>query len=270
MKPELLMPNGMQLTNNKHITLPQGKKAYFVSDHHFGLDSDIPSKEREKMFVKWLNIHQKNAGALFILGDMFDYWYEYKRAVPKGYVRVFGKLTEWTDAGIPVIFFTGNHDMWMWDYFQKEIGIQVYFQPEIFNINNRKFLLGHGDGLGPGDKTYKYLKKLFKNKIAQWGFRWLHPDLGLKLIKYLSQKNKILSGEYDQQFFGEKEWLFQYAKEYLKKNQSVDYFIFGHRHLPLQMPVNEKVIYYNTGDWLVHFSYLIFDGQYISQKKFTT
>jgi UDP-2,3-diacylglucosamine hydrolase len=268
MKQELLMPNGMPTTNPKHINLPPDKKAYFVSDHHFGLDGNISSFEREKMFVRWLNEHQNDAGALFILGDMFDYWYEYKQAVPKGYVRVLGKLAEWADAGIPVYFFAGNHDMWMLDYFEKEIGIQVYFQPEIFIINNRKFLLGHGDGLGPGDKNYKYLKKLFKNKIAQWAFRWLHPDMGLKLIKYLSQKNKLISGEYDQNFFGEKEWLFQYAKEYLKKQSDVDYFIFGHRHLPLKMAVNEKVTYYNTGDWLIHFTYLIFDNDKIIEEKF--
>ncbi len=262
MKPEHLMPNGLPMTNSKSIQLSPGTKAYFISDHHFGLTANIPSKVREKKFIIWLDKIKKDAGALFILGDMFDFWYEYKQAVPKGFVRVLGKLAELSDAGLPIYFFVGNHDMWMKDYFTQELNISIFFKPEIFEINNRKFLIGHGDGLGPGDISYKWLKKLFRNPVAQWAYRWLHPDIGLKLAKYLSQKNKLISGEYDHQFQGkEKEWLYLYAKNYLKKHPEINFFVFGHRHLPLQIPLNKQAIYYNTGDWLNHFSYLIFEDK---------
>jgi UDP-2,3-diacylglucosamine hydrolase len=262
------MQNGMPQTKTKHINVSSNEKIYFVSDHHFGLEAKISSKEREKKFVSWLENIKNNAKAIFILGDMFDYWYEYKRAVPKGSVRVLGKLAELSDKGVLIYFFVGNHDMWMMDYLEKEIGITTFFKPEIFTINQKQFLLGHGDGLGPGDKNYKLLKKLFTNQIAQWMFRWIHPDAGLKLIKYLSQKNKLISGEYNNISHGkEKEWLFLYAQNYLKTNNKINYFIFGHRHLPLKMPINEQSTYYNTGDWLVYFTFLEFDGNNIFQKK---
>ncbi len=262
------MPNGTPMTKH-NIHISTGKKVFFISDHHFGLNEPTPSLNREKLFIKWLDEVKSEAEAIFILGDMFDYWYEYKRAVPKGYVRVLGKLAELTDSGIPIYFFVGNHDMWMIDYLEKEIGITVFYNPEEFIINDKKFLLGHGDGLGPGDKNFKRLKKLFTNKLAQWAFRWLHPDIGLKLVKYLSQRNKLISGIYDYNFHGEeREWLFIYAKEYLKKSD-INYFVFGHRHLPLEMPINNNSVYYNTGDWLQHYTYLAFDGNHILQKKYT-
>jgi len=262
------MPNGLPMTNN-NIILDAGKKAYFISDHHFGLEAEMSSLNREKLFVRWLDQVKKDAAVIFILGDMFDAWFEYKQAVPKGFTRVLGKLSELTDAGIPIYFFVGNHDMWMRDYLTREANMPIYFEPQKFIINHKNFLLGHGDGLGPGDQNYKYLKKLFRNPVAQWLFGWLHPDLGLPLIKYFSQKNRLISGEYDQVFHGEdKEWLYLYAKEYLKKQPEIDYFVFGHRHLPLEMPLNEKTVYYNTGDWLTHFTYLVFDGKKMELKKF--
>lgn len=261
MKQALRLPNGMPMTKPKHITLDPDKKIYFVSDQHFGLPDKKESLKREKRFVKWLDQIKPDAQAIFILGDMFDFWYEYKRAVPKGFVRVLGKLAELTDEGIPIYFFVGNHDMWMRHYLTEELNIPIYFEPQVFIINKQKFLIGHGDGLGPGDKAYKRLKKIFKNRLAQWAYRWLHPDIGLKFAQYLSQKNKLVSGSYDEQFHGaDKEWLFLYAKDYLKKKPDINYFVFGHRHLPLQMPLNEHSIYFNTGDWLNHFSHLEYDG----------
>jgi len=261
MKQALRLPNGMPMTKPKHITLDPDKKIYFVSDQHFGLPDKKESLKREKRFVKWLDQIKPDAQAIFILGDMFDFWYEYKRAVPKGFVRVLGKLAELTDEGIPIYFFVGNHDMWMRHYLTEELNIPIYFEPQVFIINKQKFLIGHGDGLGPGDKAYKRLKKIFKNRLAQWAYRWLHPDIGLKFAQYLSQKNKLVSGSYDEQFHGaDKEWLFLYAKDYLKKKPDINYFVFGHRHLPLQMPLNDHSIYFNTGDWLNHFSHLEYDG----------
>jgi len=260
----------MPVTNNKYnIAISNNKKVFFVSDHHFGLVGSESSLVREKHFVKWLDAVKTQAEAIFILGDMFDYWYEYKRAIPKGFVRVLGKLAALSDAGIPIYFFVGNHDMWMRDYLQKELGITVFFKPEIFTINKQSFLIGHGDGLGPGDKSYKQLKKLFSNKIAQWAFRWVHPDIGLKLVKYLSQKNKLLSGEYDSVFHGEaNEWLYLYAKQYNRTQQYINFFVFGHRHLPLAMKLDETSTYYNTGDWLKYYSYLEFDGTTMMQKTY--
>lgn len=255
------MPNGMPMTKNK-IQIQPGKKVFFVSDQHFGLDAGKSSAEREKIFTRWLDKIKPQTSALFLLGDLFDYWFEYQKAVPKGHIRILAKLAEFTDSGIPVYFFTGNHDMWMRDYFQKELNIPVFKNPRVFEIENKKFLLGHGDGLGPGDKNYKRLKKLFTNPLAQFLFRWLHPDLGIPLIKYFSQKNKMISGEYDRVFHGEdKEWLYLYSKEYLKKNPEIDYFIFGHRHLPLKMLLEDEKYYFNTGDWLQYFSYIQFDGK---------
>jgi len=258
----------MPKIKNNHISISPKKKIYFVSDHHFGLPNSSESLKREKLFVQWLDQVKTKAETIFILGDLFDVWYEYKRAIPKGFVRVLGKLAELSDAGIPIYFFTGNHDMWMLDYLEKELNIPIFFEPKEFEINHKKFLIGHGDGLGPGDRKYKFLKKIFKNSGAQCLFRWLHPDLGLKLAQYLSMKNKYISGEEDVQFQGkEKEWLYLYAKKYLE-NKAIDYFVFGHRHLPLEMQLNEQSIYLNTGDWLKHFSYIEFDGKTHELKYF--
>ncbi len=267
MKPELPTPNGMPMTKHKHIKIPADKKVYFVSDHHFGLPDASESLVREKRFVRWLDNAEKDAGAIFILGDMFDVWYEYKRAIPKGFVRVLGKLAHLSDKGIPIYFFVGNHDMWMRDYLEKELQIPIFFDPEIFYINDKKFLIGHGDGLGPGDKKYKLLKKLFRNKVAQWAFSWLHPDLGLRLAQYLSKENKMISGSYTEKSYGEKEWLYQYCQQYLQHTPDINFFVFGHRHLPLKMPLDNQAVYYNTGDWLTHFSHIEFEGDEMKLHK---
>lgn len=263
------MLNGMPQTKTNQINVPAGKKIYFTSDHHFGLPAKLSSRDREMLFIKWLEEIRNDAHVVFILGDMFDFWYEYKLAVPKGFIRVLGKLAELTDQGIKMFFFVGNHDMWMRDYFTVELNIPVFFDPEIFTIDNQKFFIGHGDGLGPGDTTYKLLKKLFRNPLAQWGYRWLHPDIGLKLAKYLSQKNKLISGKYDYRFKGkEKERLYVYARDFLEKQPDIKYFVFGHRHLPLKISLDENSIYFNTGDWLTHFTYLEYHNGLLELKEF--
>ncbi|MEC9134939.1 MAG: UDP-2,3-diacylglucosamine diphosphatase, partial [Bacteroidota bacterium] len=163
------------------MELPKNKKIYFASDNHLGLPDSEASLVREKHFVSWLEEVRKDAAAIYLLGDLFDFWIEYKTVVPKGFVRVLGKLAELSDSGIPITFFTGNHDLWMRDYFQKELNINVHRQPITLTIGTTRFLIGHGDGLGPGDKGYKLMKKLFTNPFSQWLFRWLHPDLGVRL-----------------------------------------------------------------------------------------
>ena len=185
------------------IILPKNKKIYIASDQHFGIPNHQDSLLREKKFVQWLDIVKKDAGAIFLLGDLFDFWFEYKKVVPKGFVRVLGKLAEIRDSGIPIYFFVGNHDLWMNDYFEKELDIPVYRKPKEFLVNNKSFLIGHGDGLGPGDRGYKRMKKVFTNPFSKWLYRWLHPDLGIRLGEYLSTKNKLISGEEDIKFLGE-------------------------------------------------------------------
>ena len=242
------------------MNIPAGKKIYFASDNHLGAPTHHESLPREKVFVHWLDTIKKDASHIFLLGDLFDFWFEYKRVVPRGFTRTLGKLAEITDSGIPVYYFVGNHDLWMNGYFEEELGIPVFHEPLDIVINDKSFLIGHGDGLGPGDKGYKRMKKVFTNPVAKWFFRWLHPDLGVKLAQYLSVKNKLISGDEDIKFLGEdNEWLVQYCKKKLQSKHR-DYFVFGHRHLPLEIDLGQKATYYNIGDWIQYFSYGSFDG----------
>jgi len=231
------------------------KTIYFASDNHLGAPNQKKSIEREKLFVKWLNQIKEDADCIFLLGDLFDFWFEYKEVVPKGFTRVLGKLAEISDSGIPIYFFVGNHDLWMKDYLQKELGIKVFHRPQIFEYDGKKFFVGHGDGLGPFDKGYKRMKKVFVHPFSKWLFRWLHPDLGVRLARHLSVKNKLISGEEDKHFLGKKnEWLAQYAIR-KQKISPVDYFLFGHRHLPMKINIDQYAVYYNLGDWINHFTY---------------
>lgn len=250
------------------MKIPEGKKVYFSSDNHLGAPTAEASRPREIKFVKWLDEIKKDAAAIFLLGDLFDFWFEYKHAVPKGFVRVLGKLAEIKDSGIPVYFFVGNHDLWMHTYFEEELGIPVFHKPRQFDFNDKIFLIGHGDGLGPGDQGYKRMKKVFTNPVSRWLYRWLHPDLGIPLAQYFSVKNKMISGEEDQQFLGEdKEWLIQYCKRKLE-TRPYDYFLFGHRHLPLEIKLDERATYINTGDWINFYTYAEFDGKHTKLKTY--
>ena len=250
------------------MQIPQGKKVYFSSDNHLGAPTYAESTPREKIFVEWLDSIKHDAEAIFLLGDLFDFWFEYKTVVPKGFVRTLGKLAELRDSGIQIYFFVGNHDLWMDDYFESELNIPVYHNPKEFIINNKHFFIGHGDGKGPGDKGYKRMKRVFTNPVSKWFFRWLHPDIGVRLAQHLSVKNKLISGEEDQKFLGEEnEWLVQYAKRKLESN-NYDYFVFGHRHLPMEIKISEKATYFNLGDWINHYTYGVFDGEKFQLKGF--
>ena len=248
------------------FTIDTTKGVYFASDQHFGAPTREKSLPREKLFLNWLNEKEADMGALFILGDLFDFWFEYKTVVPKGFVRILGKLAELRDKGITIYFFVGNHDLWMNDYFQTELGIPVFHEPQVFIINGKRFFIGHGDGLGPGDLGYKRMKKVFTNKFSKWLFNWLHPDIGVRLGQYLSVKNKLISGDEDVRFLGEdNEWLVLYAKRKLE-SQHYDYFIFGHRHLPMVIDLKEQSKYINLGDWINYFTYGHFDGEFHLEK----
>ncbi|MBI2730682.1 MAG: UDP-2,3-diacylglucosamine diphosphatase [Sphingobacteriales bacterium] len=244
------------------------KKIYFLSDFHLGAPNYESSLVREKLVVQFLDEIKNSAAEIFIVGDMFDFWYEYRTVVPKGFVRLLGKLAELTDAGIPVHFFVGNHDMWMKDYLQKEFGIPVYFEPVAFNRFEKKILVGHGDGLGPGDHGYKRLKKIFRNPACQWLFGILPPYIGMGLANYLSRRSRAQTGATEEKFLGEdKEWLIIYCKEVLQK-QHYDYFIFGHRHLAIDFQLNENSRYINLGDWIRYFSYAEMDANGLRLKYY--
>lgn len=249
------------------MVVPQGKKIFFLSDFHLGSPNYDQSLKREKAIVSFLDLTRKDAAAYFIVGDMFDFWFEYKQVVPKGYVRILGKIAELTDSGIPVHFFVGNHDMWMRGYFEKELKTQVYHEPATFQINNKKLYIGHGDGLGPKDHGYKLMKSVFRNKFCQWLFGLLHPSIGIGLANFFSRKSRKKTGTADEVFLGEeKEWLIIFSKQVLLK-EHFDFFVFGHRHLPLDIPLTDKSRYINLGDWIKYFTYAEFDGEQMHLKK---
>ena len=266
------------------IQLKPHKKIYFASDFHLGAPNLKASQEREKKVVSWLNSISNDAQVIFLVGDLFDFWHEYKRVVPKGFTRLLGKLAELSDAGIKIIVFTGNHDLWMLDYLETELGIQVVrgsvelrvlsdeslsdeLDSQHMTHDSRlttTFYVNHGDGLGPGDNGYKLLKKwLFDNQLVKWTFRTLlHPDFALMLGQawagYSWRKHEK---EVPPTFWGEdKEWLYLFAKE-IESKQHHDYYIFGHRHIVLnhQVAENSKIII--LGDWITHFTFGVFDGQ---------
>jgi UDP-2,3-diacylglucosamine hydrolase len=237
------------------------KKIYFISDFHLGAPDAATSLAREKRICRFLDSIKKDAAQIFIVGDLFDFWFEYRQVVPKGYTRILGKLAELTDSGIPIHFFVGNHDMWMKDYFQQELNIPVYFEPKEFVFYNKKFLIGHGDGLGPGDHGYKAMKKVFRHPVSKWMFGILPPYIGIGLANYFSRKSRAKTGLTDEVFMGEdKEWLIIYSKEILQQ-QHYDYFIFGHRHLPIDVKLGDKSRYINLGEWIRYDSYAVFDGE---------
>ncbi|HPF98347.1 MAG: UDP-2,3-diacylglucosamine diphosphatase [Flavobacteriaceae bacterium] len=250
------------------MNIPKGKKIYFASDNHLGAPTAKDSLPREKKFVAWLDEVKKDAAAIFLLGDLFDFWFEYKTVVPKGFTRTLGKLAEISDSGIPIYYFVGNHDLWMNGYFEDELNIPVYHKPKEFTFNDKTFFIGHGDGLGPGDKGYKRMKKVFTNSFSKWLYRWLHPDWGVKLAQYLSVKNKLISGEEDAKFLGEEgEWLVLYSKKKLEEKHR-DFFVFGHRHLPLEIDLGNNSKYINLGDWISHYTYGVFDGEKMALKNY--
>ncbi|MBN2669613.1 MAG: UDP-2,3-diacylglucosamine diphosphatase [Bacteroidales bacterium] len=235
------------------------KRTYFISDVHLGLPNRTKSIERERRLVQWLDEIKEHTEALYLLGDIFDFWYEYKHVVPKGFVRLLGKLGELSDAGIPIYFFTGNHDIWAFDYFEKELGISIIRKPITKVIHDKVFHLGHGDGLGPADKGFKALKWLFTNKLAQLLFSRVHPNFALWLGNTWSRKKRYSESPDKIKYLGvDKEWLILYAKSVLER-ESIDYFIFGHRHLALHLKI-EQAEFVNLGDWIHNFTFAYFDG----------
>lgn len=250
------------------IQLPAHQNIYFASDFHLGVPDFNSSLDRERRLVRWLDEIKNSAHSVYLLGDIFDFWFEYRHAIPKGFIRFQGKLAELRDAGIAIYFFTGNHDMWLFDYFEKELGIIIYREPQEIVVNNKKFLIGHGDGLGPGDALYKIQKRFFNSKTCQWLFARIHPNLGIGIAQYWSRQSRISNTKREEKFNGaENEFLLTYCQG-IEKIAHHDFYIFGHRHLPLNLAVAEGSKYINLGEW-VHFNtYGVFNGQDVLLKSY--
>jgi len=256
------MPNGMPKTKSEiKLSLPADKKAFFLSDVHLGWPDENRSREREKKLTSWLRSIEDEAGALFLVGDIFDFWFEYRHAVPRNFTRLLGQLASMTDRGIPVYFFLGNHDMWVRDYLPREIGMQIIPDDATVWIDDTKFYVAHGDGLGPGDRSYKRLKKIFRNPLAQWLYSWLHPDLGIPLAGYFSHLSRASADPDITRFQGpEKEHLIIHSRDILK-HEHYDYFVYGHRHHTVKHGLAPGIWYINLGDWISYFSYGVWDGK---------
>ena len=250
------------------MTLNGKQKIYFASDFHLGVPTYESSLAREKKIVAWLDQIKHDAAEIYLVGDLFDWWFEYKYTAPKGFIRLLGKIAEITDSGIPVHLFTGNHDMWMYDYLPQEIGVNVYKEPIERIYSGKTFYIGHGDGLGPGDHSYKFIKKILANKFLQWMFARLHPNLAFGIATYFCRRSRIATGNSDSVYLGDdKEWLVSFCKEKLTEKH-FDFFVFGHRHLPIEVKLPQNSKYVNLGEWINYYSYAEFDGTELYLKKF--
>lgn len=244
------------------------KNIYFISDTHLGLYPEEESFEREKILISWLDEIRSSAAELFLLGDIFDFWYEYKHVVPRGFTRFLGRLADMADEGIKISFFSGNHDIWTYSYFTTELGAEIHHRPLIREINGFKFFLAHGDGLGPGDYGYKLLNRIFRNKVLQFLFTRLHPNFALWLGKAWSKKSRYVKGIVSEEFAGEeKEIQIVFAREKIR-SENFNFFIFGHRHIPYDIQIAEHSRVINLGDWLGSFTYGVFDGEEFSLKPY--
>ncbi|MGX5688201.1 UDP-2,3-diacylglucosamine diphosphatase [Arcticibacter tournemirensis] len=242
-------------------------KIYFASDFHLGVPDYSKSRQREALIVHWLDSIKEDAAELYLVGDIFDFWFEYKRAVPRGFIRFLGKLAELSDKGVKVTMFKGNHDMWMFGYLTQEMGVTIVSDELIIDRSGKKFYIHHGDGLGPGDAKYKILKKIFRSRICQWLFARIHPNLGMAIALGWSGHSRLKNMK-KEVFLGEdREWLVDYSKKILQK-EHFDYFIYGHRHLPLDIKLGESSRYINLGEWINYYSYAVFDGNELKLQYF--
>ena len=241
--------------------MSQRNTTYFISDLHLGA-SYLDTRQSEQKVIDWLNSIKSSAKRLIFLGDILDYWYEYRHVVPRGYIRFFGKLAELSDSGIEIHWFTGNHDIWIFDYLPAELGITLHRTNEVFDIDGHSFFLSHGDEVGERKWSFRFIQWLFRNKVAQWCYSWIHPDLTMILAhKWSSSSRKKNNQKGEKHFRGEKyEPLVRFAKEYIKNN-NVEYLIFGHRHILLDLMLTRNNRMVILGDWIKHFSYASFDGE---------
>jgi len=240
------------------------KKIYFASDFHLGLLGFEKSIVREKLIVQWLDNIKDTAESIYLLGDIFDFWHEWKRVVPAGFTRFLGKISELTDLGIKIYFFTGNHDIWVYKYLEQETGVQIIRKPIEITIKNKTFYLAHGDGLGPKDLSFKFVKKIFISKFFQFLFARLHPNFAVWIARFWSESRDGYKKM--PQFKHEDEWLIQHSRKIMQTTE-FDYFIYGHRHIPIIYNLSEKSKFVCLGDWIKNFTYVEFDGDNLILKK---
>jgi UDP-2,3-diacylglucosamine hydrolase len=249
------------------------KNIYFASDFHLGIPDHDSSLTREKLLVQWLDQIRADAAGIFLMGDLFDFWFEYRTAVPRGYVRLLGKIAEITDSGIPVHLFRGNHDMWAFNYLTREVNVSIHRDPEIHRFGSKVFYLAHGDGLGPGDHGYKFIKKVFQCRFNQWLFRWIHPDIGIRMALFWSRQSRYANlaredrTELDKEFINSR--LTVHSRKVLSEHPEINYFIYGHWHYPWEIPLEQGAIQISLGDWLTNFTYAVFDGEELKLLKFS-
>ncbi len=244
-------------------------KIYFASDFHLGSYPTSHSLERERRIVAWLDHIKIDAKELYLVGDIFDFWFEYASVVPKGYIRFLGKLAELADLGVKITLFKGNHDMWMFGYLKQELGAEVVSNEKVLQIDGKRFYIHHGDGLGPGDAKYKFLKKIFRSRFCQWLFARLHPNLGIGIATRWSKHSRIANNN-EEKFLGEEnEWLIVYSKEILQ-GEHYDYFIFGHRHLPYERSIGNQSTIVNLGEWINYNTYAVWDGEQLTLETWSS
>jgi UDP-2,3-diacylglucosamine hydrolase len=248
--------------------LSESGKIFFLSDLHLGMHPIEDSRIREKKVVGWLDSIKDEAVEIYLLGDIFDYWFEYKRVVPRGFTRFLGKIAEISDSGVKVNYFTGNHDVWVFDYLPEEVGVEVFRQPITRVYGGKKFYIAHGDGLGPGQAGYKILKRLFTSRAAQWLYARLHPNFATYFALWWSKKSRYNKGVTTEFLGVDNEYLIVHARKILEQ-EHFDYFIFGHRHLPYEYDMDQQSKLFYLGDWIENFSYAVFDGQDLLLKKIT-
>lgn len=242
-------------------------KIYFVSDVHLGAPALNNNRERELIFARWLDDIKEDVSELYLMGDIFDFWHDYEKVAPRGFTRILGRIADLTDRGIPVHFFTGNHDLWMYDYLPEELGVELHRIEMVKEIKGKRFFLAHGDGLDEEDVGYRRLKRIFTNKTLQWLFARLHPNFALSIGHGWSKKSRISKLGTDEDFSVKQDGMYKFAEKYLE-NESIDYFIFGHRHQMANEQMNEKTSFVLLGDWINKFSYGVFDGEKFEMKKY--
>jgi len=251
--------------------MKERKKIYFISDAHLGARFHKDTRAIEQKLVRWLDSVKGDAAAIYMLGDMFDYWYEYKYVVPKGHVRFLGKLAELADSGIEIHIFAGNHDVWLFDYLPKEIGAIIHDGTITVELLGKKFFLGHGDEIDFRSYGFRFLRALFRNKFCQWLYTGIHPrwTFGFALGWSFNSRKKGLKQHQAIEYQGEEaEYMVQFAKEYLKTNPDINFFIFGHRHIILDLMLNKTSRLLVSGDWMNYFSYIEWDGEELFIEQF--
>ncbi|MBQ3957661.1 MAG: UDP-2,3-diacylglucosamine diphosphatase [Bacteroidaceae bacterium] len=247
------------------------KEIYFITDAHLGSRGVPNNRQQEQRLVRFLDSIKERASAVYMLGDMFDFWYEYKMVVPRGFTRFLGKVSELTDRGVEVHFFTGNHDIWCGDYLQTECGVILHREPLCTDLFGKRFYIAHGDGMGDPSRTFRLLRAIFHSRVCQTLFSSLHPRWGVDFGLAWAKRSRLKHGREggDPPYLGEnREHLVRYAKAYLQQHPDINFFIFGHRHIELDLMLSHSTRLMILGDWITQWTYAVFDGETMRMENF--